>query len=140
MSPRWTRRFEPPAITGGESQGVMRTLLVLYRATGKKKYLEPLPRAIEYLSTSRLPDGRLARFYELKTNKPLYFTRYDYELTYSDANMPTHYAFKSSCNLEGIVNEDETLIAKDPSELKQSKKDFTATFESSPCESYQVSH
>lgn len=122
MHPTWARKFEPPAITGGESQRVMKTLLILYRATGKKKYLEPLPRAIEYLRRSRLSDGRLARFYELKTNKPLYFTRYDYELTYSDANMPTHYAFKSHCDVENIAHEYESLIAMDPSELRQSKK------------------
>jgi hypothetical protein len=122
MHPAWARKFEPPAITGGESQGVMRTLLVLYRATGKKKYLESLPRAIEYLRKSRLPDGRLARFYELKTNKPLYFTRYSYELTYSDANMPTHYAFKTHYGVESIAREYESLLAIDPSELMQTKK------------------
>jgi len=106
----------------GESHGVMRTLLVLYRATGKKKYLEPLPRAMEYLRRSRLSDGRLARFYELKTNKPLYFTRGDYKLTYSDADMPTHYAFKVSYGVESIAQEYERLRAMDPVELKRPKK------------------
>ena len=109
MHPVWARKFEPPAITGGESQGVMRTLLTLYRATGKDKFLEPLPRAIAYFRRSRLPDGRLARFYELKTNKPLYFTREDYQLTYSDADMPTHYGFKSGYAIEAIAREYERL-------------------------------
>ena len=122
MHPAWARKFEPPAVTGGESQGIMRILLVLYRATGKKKYLEPLPRALEYLRRSRLPDGRLARFYELKTNKPLYFTREDYKLTYSDADMPTHYSFKTSYGVESIAREYERLRALDPVELKRSKK------------------
>jgi len=122
MHPSWARKFEPPAVTGGESQGAMRTLLVLYRATGKKKYLEPLPRALEFLRRSRLPDGRLARFYELKTNKPLYFTRDDYKLTYSDADMPTHYAFKSSYGIESIAREYERLRTMNPVELKRPKK------------------
>ena len=122
MHPAWARRFEPPAVTGGESHGVMRTLLVLYRATGKKKYVEPLPRAMEYLRRSRLSDGRLARFYELKTNKPLYFTRGDYKLTYSDADMPTHYAFKVSYGVESVAQEYERLRAMDPVELKRPKK------------------
>ncbi len=122
MHPAWARKFEPPAVTGGESQGVMRTLLELYRATGKKKYLEPLPRAMEYLRRSRLPDGRLARFYELKTNKPLYFTREDYKLTYSDADMPTHYSFKASYGIESIAQEYKRLRAMGPVELKRSKK------------------
>jgi PelA/Pel-15E family pectate lyase len=122
MYPAWARKFEPPAVTGGESQGVMRTLLKLCRATGKKKYLEPLPRALEYLRRSRLPDGRLARFYELKTNKPLYFTRDDYKLTYSDADMPTHYSFKTSYGIEGIAREYERLKNMDPAELKRPEK------------------
>jgi hypothetical protein len=104
MQPAWARKFEPPAVTGGESQGVMQILLRLYRETGDKKYLEPIPRAVEYLQRSRLPDGNLARFYELKTNRPLYFTK-DYKLTYSDADMPTHYAFKTSDRTERIVRE-----------------------------------
>jgi len=122
MQPAWARKFEPPAVTGGESQGVMRTLLMLYRATGKKKYLEPLPRAIEYLRRSRLGDGRLARFYELKTNKPLYLTRGDYKVTYSDADMPTHYSFKQSNGIESIAQEHERLRAVDPARLKQPKR------------------
>ena len=122
MQPAWARKFEPPAVTGGESQGVMRILLTLYRATGKKKYLDPLPRAIEYLRRSRLPDGRLARFYELKTNKPLYLTRGDYKVTYSDADMPTHYSFKQSDGLDSIAREYERLLATDLAQLKRPDK------------------
>jgi len=121
MHPAWARRFEPPAVTGGESQGIMRILLVLYRATSKKKYLEALPRAMEYLRRSRLPDGRLARFYELKTNKPLYLTK-DYQLTYSDADMPTHYGFKMGNGIEAIAREFQRLRDMDPLELKRPKK------------------
>lgn len=122
MQPAWARKFEPAAITGGESQGVMRILLTLYRETGRKKYLKPLPRAIEYLRRSRLPDGRLARFYELKTNKPLYLTRGDYKVTYSDADMPTHYSFKQSNGVEAIATEYERLKSLDTAKLKQPSK------------------
>jgi hypothetical protein len=80
----------------------MRSLLLLYRHTGNEKYLTPIPKAIDYLRRSALPDGRLARFYELRTNRPLYFTRADYALTYSDADMPTHYSFKSTSRLDAI--------------------------------------
>jgi PelA/Pel-15E family pectate lyase len=101
MHPAWARKFEPPAVTGGESQGVMRILIELYTQTGDKKYLEPIPRAIGYLRKSALPDGSLARFYELKTNRPLFFTK-DYQLTYSDADTPTHYAFKVPNGLDAL--------------------------------------
>lgn len=73
----------------------------LNHATGDKKYLEPIPRALAYYKRSRRSDGKLARFYELKTNKPLYFTK-EYQLTYSDADMPTHYGFVVSSHLGKI--------------------------------------
>ena len=118
MQPDWARRFEPPSITGGESQGVMRTLIQLYRQTGDKKYLEPIPRAIAYFRRSTLPDGQLARFYELKANKPLYFTKDDYLLTYSDANMPTHYAFKVGNGIDSIERQYKQVLALSPDQLK----------------------
>ncbi|GMV91022.1 MAG: hypothetical protein AMXMBFR82_08000 [Candidatus Hydrogenedentota bacterium] len=101
MHPVWARKFEPPAVTGGESQGVMRCLIELTRRTGEKRFLEPIPRAIAYLRASELPDGRLARFYELQTNTPLYFTK-DYQLTYSSDDMPTHYSFIGPSALDSI--------------------------------------
>jgi hypothetical protein len=93
MHPAWARKFEPPAVTGGESQDAIETLLKIYRLSGDDKYLAPIPKALAYLKASRLPDGRLARFYELKTNKPLYMTK-DYQLAYDVSDMPTHYGFK----------------------------------------------
>ncbi len=94
MEPVWARKFEPPCVTGGESIGAMETLHQLYVVTGDEKYLKPLPAAFAWYERSRLPDGTYARFYELQTNKPLYLVKDTYELTYSDANLPTHYGFK----------------------------------------------
>ncbi len=101
MQPIWARKFEPPAITGSESQSVIEALLVLYAATGQSRYLEPIEPALDYLQASALPDGQLARFYELQTNRPLYFNR-GYQLTYSDTDMPTHYGFKVANHLEKL--------------------------------------
>ncbi len=101
MHPAWARKFEPPAVTGWESQNVLRTLLRLHEATGDAKYLEPIPRALAWFKRSTLPDGQLARFYELNTNKPLYMTR-DYKLTFDDSDTPTHYSFKVASDLAAI--------------------------------------
>jgi hypothetical protein len=116
MHPAWARRFEPPAVTGGESQHVMRMLLRCYRETGERKYLESVRRGLAYYRTLLLPDGRLARFYELGTNKPLYFTR-DYQLTYGDDDLPTHYGFKVSSTLDRIEQEYRQLAALSDEEL-----------------------
>ena len=126
MQPVWDRKFEPPAITGYESQGVMEALLRLYRYTGQRKWLDPIPRAIEYMRASLRADGRLARFYELQTNRPLYFTK-DYQLTYSDADTPKHYGFAFDSRLDEIEAEyerlsatpREQLLAPQPAELTE---------------------
>src|SRR5215813_14506664 len=120
MHPAWARVFEPPSVTGGESQGVIRTLFVLYRETGDKKYLESARRALDYLKRSVLPpvenpsearrrfrpgEPVLARFYELKTNRPLYITKGTritvtdrgptqvdgYQLSYTDESVIIYY-------------------------------------------------
>jgi PelA/Pel-15E family pectate lyase len=102
MVPIWARKFEPPAITGWESQDVMETLIRIARYTGKKKYLEPIPRALEYFKKSLLADGRIARYYEFKTNKPLYMDA-RYQLTYDDSAAPSHYGWKQPARFERIA-------------------------------------
>lgn len=104
MQPIWARRFEPAAVTGGESQDALETLLQIHSLTGDRKYLEPFPRALAYLKRSLLPDGRLARYYELKTNRPLYMTRRNdvYSLTYDDSKLPDHYGWKVDSRLAAI--------------------------------------
>jgi hypothetical protein len=151
MHPAWARRFEPPSITGGESQSVMRALMLLYRETGNAKYLEPLPRALAYYQRSILPEaenpseirrrscpGRTpcaARFYELRTNKPLYITKGTrvtaldqsvanvdgYELSYSDASVITHYAvLVSAAPFADIEREYQEVRKADPASIRRS--------------------
>ena len=111
MHPIWARKFEPAAIAGRESQDVLKTLLNLYAYTGDPKYLAPIPAAVDYLRRSQLPDGRLARYYELRTNRPLYMERRGdlYKLTYDDARLPDHYGWKSESELDEIVARYESL-------------------------------
>jgi PelA/Pel-15E family pectate lyase len=123
MQPIWARRFEPAAITGGESQDALETLMKIYRTTGDKKYLEPIPRALAYLKASLLPDGRLARYYELKTNRPLYMTRRgdEYSLTYDDSMLPDHYGWKVTSRLSAIEAEYQSLSSTGKSQQRERK-------------------
>ncbi len=108
MHPVWDRAFEPPAISGRESQTVLETLLLLGRVTGQEKYVEPVPRALEYLRRSALSDGRLARLYELRTNRPIYFTRDAegrHQLTYEQKRLATNYVFVVDSRLDAIEAE-----------------------------------
>jgi hypothetical protein len=113
MQPVWDRAFEPPAITGLESQDVLETLLTLHEATGDREWLEPIPSALAYLKTCRRPDGTLARFYELKTNRPLYLTR-DYRLTDDPSNVPDHYGFVVPSRLDAIEAEYHRALSASP--------------------------
>jgi PelA/Pel-15E family pectate lyase len=101
MIPIWARKFEPPAITGWESQDAMRTLIRIASHTGKKEYLEPIPRALAYFRKSLLPDGQVARFYELKTNRPLYMDA-QYRLTYDASAAPGHYGWTQPARFDDI--------------------------------------
>ncbi len=109
MEPAWARRFEPPSVCSGESAGLLRILLNLHAATGDKKYLEPLPSAIDWLKRSQIAPERWARFYELESNKPLYFTK-DYRLVYTDGDLPTHYGFQGEFNIPGTIKQCETVL------------------------------
>lgn len=101
MRPAWARKFEPPAISGSESQAVIRSLIEIGEYTGAFKYLVAAQNALDYFENRHLPDGKLARFYELRTNRPLYFDQ-EYQLTYDDDDLPTHYAFKVSSKLKAL--------------------------------------
>jgi hypothetical protein len=131
MHPCWARKFEPASITGGESQGAMKILMRLYVETDDRKFLAPIPKALDYLERSALPGGRLARFYELRTNKPLYFTK-QYELTYDDSDMPTHYGFKTSSNLPKLRRDYEKVAKFSERELAARREEKPARPNSSP--------
>jgi len=104
MKPIWARKFEPPGVSGDETQEVLETLMKIAHFTNDKRYLAPIPSAAKWLNASLLPNGQLARYYELKTNRPLYMQRTGdkYELTYSDANLPSHYGWKTQAKLEEL--------------------------------------
>lgn len=101
MTPIWARKFEPPALTAWEGQDVMNTLIRIARETADQKYLAPIPRALEYYRKCLLPDGRVARYYEFKTNKPLYMDA-SYQLTYDDSTAPPHYGWKQPAHFDVI--------------------------------------
>jgi len=113
MHPCWSRAFEPSSISGRESQAVMWALLRLVEATGDKKYLAPIPRAVNYLKRSRLPNGKIARFYELQTNKPLYFVRgkggKGFELSYDGTHASSNYGWEWNYEGDAILAAMEAL-------------------------------
>lgn len=110
MEPVWARKFEPPSVAGHETLWALETLHEVWLVTGDDKYKAPYAAAFAWLERSKLPGNYHARFYELHTNKPLYFVKDTYELTFDDSNMPTHYGFKTN-ELQEDIDAFKKLIA-----------------------------
>jgi PelA/Pel-15E family pectate lyase len=128
MQPIWARRFEPPAISGRESEDAISTLMFLFETTGQRRFPETIPAALAWLRKSLLADGQIARFYELQSNTPLYFVRDTYALTYDDSRLPTHYSFKSRCKVDKLEERYKQLLsqpaaATKPKSIKSLRKD-----------------
>jgi len=125
MHPVWARKFEPPAVSGGESQTIIRALFQLYGATGEEKYYKTTLPAIEWLKRSQLEPGKVARFYEMKTNRPLYFERRGdvYTLTYDlGPRLPDHYGFVLGVNVDRLLEEYKACEEKGPDFNKPSER------------------
>lgn len=120
MKPAWARRFEPPSVTGGESCGNCRLLMDMFVEFGDARYLDAVGRAVDWYRRSRIGGnekaGVWARFYEVGTNKPLYFTR-TYELVYTDDDLPVHYSFKSGYGVDSMMRRYEDVKRRGRDEL-----------------------
>ncbi len=116
MRPIWARAFEPPAVAGDETQEVIETLMVIGTHLRDARYLQPIPDALAFLKKSLLPDGRLARYYELETNKPLYMTRNgkQYSLTHDDSNLPDHYGWKTESRIAELEARYQAIMSRAP--------------------------
>jgi PelA/Pel-15E family pectate lyase len=77
MNPAWARSYEPPALMTGQTMENIRDLEKFYLITGDRRYLEPIPGAIQWLKDSVIntdPSKNFthAIFYEPGTNQAIY--------------------------------------------------------------------
>ncbi len=112
MYPIWARKFEPPAVAGTESMDVMLTLLKVHSVSPRQEYLDAVVKGVRYFETCLLDDGQISRYYELKTNRPLYMQRKGdvYSLSHDDSNLPSHYGWKSRSKLD-VIKKNYRLVA-----------------------------
>ncbi len=124
MKPAWARKFEPPAITSSETQSSLFALMLIYELTGDSRYLTPIEPAIQWLERSQLPDGSLARYYELETNRPLYMNRSGelYQLTYQDDDLPSHYSWKVSSKIAELRKAYRRVRTGEPTRTASARK------------------
>jgi len=77
MLPAWARTHEPAGLMPRQTVDCIGILERFYLMTGDRRYLQPIPKAIKWMRDSAnqdMGDGRyrLARYYEISTNKPIY--------------------------------------------------------------------
>jgi hypothetical protein len=96
LAPSWARKFEPPGYSAGESAGMCRLLVDLYRRDGDERYLEALRRALHWYDTHKLENGRWARLYEPGTQRPVYGRRDKAEKVYDLEKATDGYAWQGN--------------------------------------------
>jgi len=102
MKPAPARWFEPAAVNAATTSSNIATLVDLFLESGDEKFLAPIPAAIAWLERSRLPDGQWARFYELKTNRPIY-VNLDRKVVYEFVNIRPGYSWMGTYGIASNV-------------------------------------
>lgn len=121
MVPAGGRKFEIGALSSDETVDNVRDLLTFYKATGDRRYLEPVPKALEWLeSAPRNEEGRFTRFYELGTNRPIYSRSpviVDHVASFERTHDPAEaypYGLAFNLNIEGLWAEYRRVKGLDP--------------------------
>ena len=117
LKPAWARAFEPPGVCSAVTARNIRTLLRLYERTGRKRFLEPIGKAVSFLKKVRLPSGLWARLYELGTLKPIYGDRdgkIHYTLREISEERRKGYAWESEFGIPGAIRAYERALAGKP--------------------------
>ncbi|MCA9439054.1 MAG: hypothetical protein KC978_24935, partial [Candidatus Omnitrophica bacterium] len=118
-----------------------------YGMTGDRRFLRPIPDAIDWLETTKVPpedsvDGNThPQFVELGTNKALYAHREGksmeegrYWVDYEAGNFPGHYGMQGKIDIEGLRKKYEEMSALNPEEAMEryQKEKNKPTIKTSP--------
>jgi len=112
------RTYEPAAFLPGATRENTNLLMKFYQLTGDKKFLEGVPKAIEWLEETKLPPDQIERgrthptFIDIKTNKPIYVHRRGSNVIYgeyyvddNDKNLLSHYGGKTRVDIQELNDE-----------------------------------
>ncbi|MCF6285804.1 MAG: hypothetical protein L3K26_11490, partial [Candidatus Hydrogenedentes bacterium] len=123
LKPVWGRPFEIGTVCSTETVGNIYQLFEFYAITGDRKYLEPVPRALDWLEASRLSGAEgytHTGFYEMGTNRPIFIKQTGtsiedvrYRPTYEKAGCYP-YAHEVTINVEALRKEHARLVALSP--------------------------
>ncbi len=130
LKTKGARTYELEALLPSTTLGNSLLLIEFYKITGNKKYLKPIPRAIEWLKSTKLPEDQIEgnrthpTFVELGTNQPIYVHRKgsnvgngQYYSNYDDQNLLRHYYGKSRVPLDYLITAYQSVLKTPISEL-----------------------
>ena len=129
MQPAWARDFEPPGICSLATARNIVSLVNLYRYTGKKSYLDPIPVALDWLEESKLAPNTWARLYEVGTNRPIYGdmdrkVHYNYEEISPERK--TGYGFRGDFHIQETIAYYKAIKAGSIAEYGEKSKEAKA--------------
>jgi hypothetical protein len=117
------RTYEPKALLPSTTYANAMLLLEFYKITGNKKFLSPVPYAIQWLKETRLPEDKIEgerthpTFVDIDSNQPIYVHRKGSNVKYgyyytdtNDENLLAHYYGKTRVNLQYLIGEYNALF------------------------------
>ncbi|MCE5248905.1 pectate lyase [bacterium] len=138
MKPTYARTYEPEGVWSTSTLNNINALETFYKITGDRRYLNPIPAAVEWLESAILntdPSKNYthARVYELGTNKPLYTHRSGtgienghYYQDHEFGNFICHYGQIATIDVKAIQKEYDRVCGLTPenarAEFEQSGK------------------
>ena len=150
------RTYEPKALLPRNTLAIIKQLMDFYRYTGDRKFLNPIPSAINWLEQTKLPDsetenGRYThpKFVEVGTNKAIYPHRKGsnvvygyYYVDYNSTNLLSHYGGKSFVNIQELKDEFNKLSSMPVEEATKNSPLLESTYKekSIPQTYYDLSH
>lgn len=131
LQPAAARSYEPPALLPSTTFGNAMALLDFYELTGETKFLAAVPRAVNWLEKTRLPEastqgGRYTHptFIDPGTGRPVYVHRKGSNVIhgyyYTDENdemLLSHYGGKTRLPVEMLQQRYDSLAAMDPARV-----------------------
>ncbi|MCB9782074.1 MAG: pectate lyase [Candidatus Omnitrophica bacterium] len=129
LEPGGARSYEPKGLTTSSTQNNINALYRFYGMTGDRRFLRPIPDAIDWLESTKVPaedsiNGNThPQFVELGTNKALYAHREGksmeegrYWVDYEAGNFPGHYGMQGKINIPQLRERYEEMSALSPEE------------------------
>lgn len=130
LKPANGRQYEPASISPFQTARQIMHLMRFYKYTGDRKFLAPIPAALNWLDNCRLPPNKTDRgryshslFVEVGTNKPIYAHRKGtgikdgiYWTDYEDERPLMHYGAKTIIDIALLNEEYRKTAALNPAE------------------------